>query len=255
MNGIQIYALPGLPEVQPGADLAELIAAAAQPADLQLRDGDVVAVAQKIVSKAEGRIRALEDVVPSPEALRLAAETEKDPRLVELMLSETSRVLRWRPGLLVVEHRLGFVCANAGIDRSNIAQDASGRTYVALLPEDSDRSARAIREGLRRRLGVTVAVLVLDSHGRAFRMGAVGTVIGVAGMRPLTDMIGWEDRHGYRMHSTVMATADELAAAASLLMGQTNEGRPVVVVRGAPYVPGDGSVQDLIRPRELDAFR
>jgi coenzyme F420-0:L-glutamate ligase/coenzyme F420-1:gamma-L-glutamate ligase len=255
MSDIHIYALPGLPEIRPGDDLAALIADACGPADLRLHDGDVVAVAQKAVSKAEGRIRALEDVVPSQAAVELAAETGKDPRLVELMLGESSRVLRWRPGLTVVEHRLGFVCANAGIDRSNIVQDQPGRTLVALLPVDPDGSARALRGGLQERLGVKVAVLIVDSHGRPFREGAVGVAIGVAGMRPLTRMVGWSDRNGYRLRSTEMATADELAAAASLVMGQSAESRPVAIVRGARYQAGEGCIGDLLRARERDMFR
>jgi len=252
---IEIFAIPGLPEIRAGADLAALIADACARPDVSLRAGDVVAVAQKIVSKAEGRVVALEDVAPSAEALRLAEQTGKDARLVELMLRESSRVLRWREATIIVEHRLGFVCANAGIDRSNVAQDVPGKTLVTLLPADPDRSARHLCDGLRRRVGVETAVLILDSHGRPFREGAVGVAIGVAGLHPLTRMAGWVDRYGYALRSTVMATADEIAAAASLLMGQTSESRPVVVVRGAPYQPGEGSVGELIRERSKDLFR
>ncbi len=255
MGSIEIFAVPGLPEVHPGDDIAALIASTCRTAGIRLCDGDVVAVTQKIVSKAEGRIRALEDVTPSPEAALLAGATEKDPRLVELMLQESNRALRWRIGTIVLEHRLGFVCANAGIDRSNVAQDRSGVTLVSLLPEDPDGSARLIREGLREELHITAAVLILDSQGRAFRNGATGVAIGVAGMQALTAMAGWNDRYGYALQSTVMATADEIAAAASLLMGQADESRPVVIVRGATYQPGEGAVQDLLRTPETDLFR
>jgi coenzyme F420-0:L-glutamate ligase / coenzyme F420-1:gamma-L-glutamate ligase len=255
MSRIDVFDVPGLPEVRLGNDIGLLILQACRDAAIDLCHGDVVAVAQKIVSKAEGRIRVLQDVTPSREAAVLADTTRKDPRLVELMLRESKRVLRHRTGTVVLEHRLGFVCANAGIDRSNIAQDCPGRTLVALLPEDPDRSARAIRDRIEEHLGVEVAVLVLDSHGRAFREGAMGTAIGVAGMHAVTSMIGWSDRYGYELQSTVMATADEIAAAASLLMGQAAEGHPVVIVRGARYEPGEGSVQELLRQPEMDLFR
>jgi coenzyme F420-0:L-glutamate ligase / coenzyme F420-1:gamma-L-glutamate ligase len=255
MSRIDVFDVPGLPEVRLGDDIGLLIVRACQDAALELCPGDVVAVAQKIVSKAEGRIRVLQDVTPSPEAVALAEATGKDPSLVELMLRESKRVLRQCTGTVVVEHRLGFVCANAGIDRSNVAQDCPDRTLVALLPEDPDSSARAIRDRLKEHLGVEVAVLILDSHGRAFREGAMGTAIGVAGMHAVTPMIGWCDRYGYKLQSTVMAAGDEIAAAASLLMGQAAEGRPVVIVRGARYEPGEGSVQELLRRPELDLFR
>lgn len=255
MCSLTVYALEGLPEVQPGDDLAALVASACRASGFHLADGDVLAVTQKIVSKSEGRIRALEEVLPSPDAVRLGRETGKDPRLVELILSESSRILRHRHGLIIAEHRLGFVCANAGIDRSNVPQDRPAQTLVALLPEDPDRSARTLRDGLRQTLGVTLAVLVLDSHGRAFREGALGVAIGVAGMCPLTRLAGRADRHGYRLRSTEVATADEIAAAASLAMGQAAEGRPVAIVRGARYQAGEGGVSELMRPRERDLFR
>lgn len=250
-----IHALADLPEIGPGDGLAGLIAGACVAAGCGLASGDVLAVAQKVISKAEGRIRALEEVTPSPAARQLAVETGKDPRLIELILGESAQVLRAGPGLLVVEHRLGFVCANAGIDRSNVAQGLPGRTLVSLLPEDPDRSARRLRDGMRERLGVAPAVLVVDSHGRAFRNGAVGTAIGVAGIRPLARLAGCLDRHGYALQTTEVATADELAAAASAVMGQAAEGRPAVVIRGAAYEAGEGSIAELLRDREKDVFR
>jgi len=255
MSEIEIFAIPGLPEFRAGDDVAAQIAGACRQAGLHLVDGDVIVVAQKIISKAEGRMVALEDVTPSAESLQLAAETEKDPALVELILRESSRVLRRRTGTIIVEHRLGFVCANAGIDRSNVPQDAAGKNSVLLLPVDPDRSACALRDGIVTHLGVRPAVIVSDTHGRPFREGAVGVAIGVAGLLPVTSMIGWPDRQGRTLHTTQIATADELAAAASLLMGQSDEGRPVVVVRGARYQAGEGTLNDLLRARERDMFR
>ena len=255
MNGLLLYAVPDLPEIRPGDNLAALIARGCESVNLSIESGDVVVVAQKVVSKCEGRLIALETIVPSERAMQIAAETDKDPRLVQAILDESSRVLRTRRGLIIVEHRLGFICANAGIDRSNVEQRADGLTLVTLLPEDPDMSANRIRDGLRYHMGVHVAVLIIDSHGRPFRNGAVGVTIGVAGMHPLTCMVGWPDRHGYALKVTSVATADELAGAASHLMGQSSESCPVVVVRGATYVAGNGRTDELLREPEKDLFR
>jgi coenzyme F420-0:L-glutamate ligase/coenzyme F420-1:gamma-L-glutamate ligase len=213
----------------------------------------VVVIAQKIVSKAEGRLVRLSETVPSARAREIAEITQKDPRFVEAVLSDTGRVLRTAPGLLIVEHRLGFVCANAGVDRSNVAGDA-GET-IALLPLDPDGSASRIRDGIRAITGQTVAVIINDSHGRAFREGAVGVAIGVAGLHPLTDERGQSDLFGYQMRVTTIGTADELASAASLVMGQTDEATPVVIIRGASYRRGPGDIQELLRERAKDLFR
>ncbi len=250
-----LTALPGIPDVEPGADLSQVIAQALREAGYSLRDGDVVVVAQKIVSKAEGRRRSLAEVTPSPEAMYWAARADKDARLVELILQEAREVLRARPGLIIVEHRLGFVCANAGIDQSNVGPGEEEDALVLLLPEDPDASARRLREGLRALTGAEVAVLIIDSHGRAWRLGTVGVAIGVAGLQPLTDLRGEADRYGRPLRVTQVATADEIAAAASLLMGQAAEGTPVVIVRGAPYRAGEGRLADLLRPRAQDLFR
>lgn len=250
---LRLRAIPGFPEVRPGDDLCVLVVRALQACGEQLRDGDVLVLAQKIVSKAEGRLVALDSVQPSARALELAAETDKDPRLVELVLRESSEVLRKRRGVLVVEHRSGFVTANAGIDQSNVQQHGEGTAL--LLPEDSDASCAALRAGLRAATGADVAVLVIDSHGRAWRQGTVGVAIGAAGMPALLDLRGQPDRHGRALQITQVGLADELAAAASLLMGQAAEGRPVVIVRGVPGVPGQGRARDLVRPREQDLFR
>ncbi|MDW8100239.1 MAG: coenzyme F420-0:L-glutamate ligase [Anaerolineae bacterium] len=255
LRQVTLTAVPGIPDIRPGDDLAEIIAQALERAGYPLQDGDVVAVAQKIVSKAEGRMVALKDVAPSAEAMAWAEKTGKDPRLVELILRESREILRARRDLIIVEHRLGFVCANAGVDHSNVCVGNEADAWALLLPEDPDTSARRLREGLCQRLGVEVAVLIIDSHGRAWRLGTVGVAIGVAGMRPLSDLRGWPDRYGRALRVTQVGTADEIAAAASLLMGQAAEGTPVIIVRGAPYQAGSGCLSELLRPRELDMFR
>ena len=255
MEKIEIFAVSGLPEFRPGDDVAAEVAGACRRAGMRLENGDVVVVAQKIISKAEGRMVALEDVVPSEEALRLAAETGKEAGLVELILRESNRVLRWRKGTIIVEHRLGFVCANAGIDRSNVVQDAAGKSQVLLLPLDPDQSARTLRAGIEAHLSARPAVIVADTHGRPFREGAIGVAIGMAGLLPVTSLIGQPDRQGRTLHTTQVATADELAAAASLLMGQSDEGRPVAIVRGARFQPGEGRLNDLLREKSRDLFR
>lgn len=250
---LRLRALPGLPEVRPGDDLCALVLAALERCGERLRDGDVLVLAQKIVSKSEGRLVELTTVRPSERALALAAETDKDARLVELILRESREVLRCRPGLLVVEHRLGFVMANAGIDQSNVEQHGEG--VALLLPLDPDASCAALRTGLRAATRAEVAVLIIDSHGRAWRNGTVGVTIGAAGMPVVLDLRGRPDRHGRALRVTEVGFADELAAAASLLMGQAGEGRPVVLARGVPGVPGAGSARDLVRPRDMDLFR
>lgn len=246
-----LTALPGLPLVRPGDDLAGLILAGLARAGLELRSGDVLVVAQKVVSKAEGRLVELSQVQVSQRAAELAAQVEKDPRLVELILAESRAVLRTRTGLIIVEHRLGFVCANAGIDHSNV----EGEDRVLLLPEDPDRSAAGLRRQLESEGGATVAVLVVDSHGRAWRMGTAGVAIGVSGFPALVDLRGTPDLFGDPLLVTEVGLADELAGAASALMGQAAEGRPVVHVRGLPYQLREGDVGELLRPKEQDLFR
>jgi coenzyme F420-0:L-glutamate ligase/coenzyme F420-1:gamma-L-glutamate ligase len=222
-------------------------------ADLALQDGDVVAIAQKIVSKAEGRLVALADVEPGEYAQRLAAQVDKDPRLVELILRESEEVSRVRPGVIIVRHRLGFTCANAGIDRSNVGPGEEER--VLLLPVDPDASARRIRETIAAGRGVSVGVVITDSHGRPFRLGTVGVAIGVAGLPALWDRRGEADLYGYRLQHTDVGLADEIAAAAGLLMGQAAEGLPAVLIRGLRLPPGDGRAADLIRPKDQDLYR
>jgi len=250
---LTLTALPGVPLVSPGDDLTTLIADGLAAASLSLQTGDVVVLAQKIVSKAENRSVALSTVVPSPRALEIAVTVQKDPRLVELVLSESREVLRVRPGVLIVEHRLGFVMANAGIDQSNIAHD--GEERALLLPLDPDATCADIRKELRRRTDADVAILIIDSIGRAWRSGTVGHALGVSGLPGLLDLRGQPDMFGRALRTSELGLADEVAAAASLLMGQANERTPIVLVRGVPHMRRDGTAQELIRPRHMDLFR
>lgn len=251
-----LSAVAGIPLIQEGDDLAEIIYEAAINSELNFEDGDVLVLAQKIVSKAEGRLVNLTTVTPSSEAINLATFLDKRPELVELILRESTEVLRTRPGTIIVQHKAGFVCANAGIDHSNVRGPwGNDNDWVLLLPEDSDQSAERIRKRLEGLTGKQLAVLIIDSHGRAWRNGVLGTAIGLSGMPGLVDMRGTEDMNGYKMRVTTIAAADELAAAASLLMGQTSEGTPVVHARGFPYPLREGTVSELIRDKEKDMFR
>lgn len=252
-----ITALPGVPTVRPGDDLARVVLNALQAGELALAGGDVLVLAQKIVSKAEGRQIALADVTPGPRALELAAETGKDARLVELILSEAHEVLRTRPNLIIVRHRLGLVLANAGIDQSNVGagEGYCGGAQALLLPLDPDASAAQLRAALLSATGKHIAVLVIDSLGRAWRMGTAGTAIGVAGMPALLDLRGRPDLNGRLLESSELGVADEVAAAASLAMGQAGEGRPLVLVRGLPAMGAPGTATDLIRPLQMDLFQ
>lgn len=251
-----LTALPGLPLIRPGDDLATLILDGLGRAEVRLRAGDAIAIAQKIVSKAEGRLVSLADVTPSRRAVELAAACLKDPRFVEVVLSESREVLRVRENVLIVEHRLGFVCANAGVDRSNVGPHGSRQDdVVLLLPRDPDGACQQLRERLRAASGADVAVIINDSHGRAWRTGTVGVALGAAGFPALLDMRGHRDLFDYTLQVTQIGLADELAAAASLLMGQADEGRPVIHIRGVPYAYREGNAQELIRPKEHDLFR
>ena len=235
--------------------MAALLLAALGRVGLALQDGDVVAVAQKIVSKAEGRQVRLADVTPSARAVELAAQVGKDARLVELILRESVEVSRLRPGVIIVRHRLGFTSANAGIDRSNVQTEGGEEEAVLLLPLDPDASAAALRDALRAATGATVGVVITDSHGRPFRLGTVGVAIGVAGLPALWDRRGEADLYGYRLQHTDVGLADEIAAAAGLLMGQAAEGLPAVLLRGLRLPPAEGRATDLVRPPELDLYR
>lgn len=246
---IRIIPLGGLPEVRKGDDLAGLIIDAAR-AGPGTESGDVLVVTQKIVSKAEGRLVALSEVTPSAEAERLGAETEKDPRLAELILRESRRVVRQRGSVLITETRHGFICANAGIDASNVGPQG----VVSLLPQDPDGSARELREGIRQRAGADVAVIISDTFGRPWREGHANVAIGLAGMLPFADYVGQVDPHGYRLRVSTLAVADELAAAAELAMGKLDR-VPVAIIRGYEYPRGEGSAQQILRAAEKDLFR
>jgi len=243
--------LGGIPLVKAVDDLAATVLAALRASERSLLAGDVLVLAQKIVSKAEGRAVDLRTVTPSARALKLGEACEKDPRLVELILSESTDVLRHRPGVIIVAHRLGMVLANAGIDRSNVG----GEDHALLLPVDPDRSSADIRRRLAEATGVDVGVMIIDSIGRAWRNGTVGTAIGVSGLPGLLDLRGRPDLFGRALETTEVGLADELAAAASLVMGQAGEGRPVVLARGLGHERRDGSGRELIRAREKDLFR
>ncbi|WP_299028835.1 coenzyme F420-0:L-glutamate ligase [uncultured Thermanaerothrix sp.] len=248
--------LQDIPLIRPGDDLGEILWRALLENGIVLRAGDIVVIAQKIVSKSEGRLVNLSEVTPSPRAVELARLADKDERFVELVLRESRQVLRHRPGTLIVEHRLGFVCANAGIDHSNVEGPyGNPEEWVLLLPENPDASAQRIRKHLEQRSGVAIGVLIIDSHGRAWRLGTVGVCIGVAGVPALVDLRGHADLFGYQLRVTQVAAADELAAAASLIMGQADEGTPVVHVRGFPYPLRESSFSELRRPEEQDLFR
>lgn len=252
-RSLQLTALEGLPEIEPGDDLSVIILDAAAQQGVDFADRDVLAIAQKVVSKAEGRVVELGSIKPGQVAMTLAAETLKDPRLVELILQESNSVVRAQPGLIIVEHRLGFVCANAGIDRSNVP--GSGEERVLLLPVDPDRSARAIGQALQAAAGAEIGILIVDSHGRPWRLGTVGMAIGVYRVPVLLDMRGTPDREGRGLEITQIGLADELAAAASILFGQAAEGTPVVHIRGLPYPLQDSQLEDGLRSRDKDLFR
>jgi coenzyme F420-0:L-glutamate ligase/coenzyme F420-1:gamma-L-glutamate ligase len=241
--------------VRPGDDLAALLLLSLGESGIRLVPGDLLAVTQKIVSKAEGRLVNLADVTPSPAAVRLAGESQKDPRLVEVILQESHHVMRVRAGLILVRHRLGFVCANAGVDHSNVrGEGGEAQDWVLLLPEDPDASARRLQQRMLASTGVAPGVVILDSHGRAWRMGTVGVAVGVAGMPALLDLRGRPDLFGFRLQVTQVGTADEVAGAASIIIGQAAEGVPAVHVRGYPYPLRAGSVVELIRPEDQDLF-
>ncbi len=233
-----------------------LISGSLEKNDIQVQSGDILIVAQKIVSKAEGRYRDLGEVQPSENAQKLSRITGKDPRFVELVLLESKSVLRAKTGTLIVEHRLGFICANGGIDHSNVdSRGVINEDQVLLLPEDPDQSSDRIRKHLESETGCRLGVMIIDSHGRSWRMGIVGVAIGFSGLPGLEDMRGHKDLFGFELKVTQVAAADELAAAASLLMGQADESLPVVLARGFPYPLRDASLRELIRPSDQDLFR
>ncbi len=248
-TNIRIFGVPGIPEIHPGDDLPGMIADAIR-AGGGIEAGDVVVVTQKVVSKAEGRIVDLETITPGAFARQVAEQWDKDARQVEVVLGETKRIVRMGHGVMICETRHGFICANAGVDASNVERTGT----VCLLPIDSDASARAIRDRLLEAFGVDVAVIVSDSFGRPWREGIVNFAIGCAGMLPLIDYTGQHDPAGYELRVTAMAVVDEFAAAAELVHGKLAR-MPVAIIRGAEYTPGDGAISNIIRDAELDLFR
>jgi coenzyme F420-0:L-glutamate ligase/coenzyme F420-1:gamma-L-glutamate ligase len=245
-------ALPGVPLVQPGDDLVQIIVNGLTAAKIVLQNGDALVVTSKIVSKAEGRIVELDSIEPRPEAEHLAHETGKDARVVELVLRESQGISRKAPNVLVVHHRLGFTSANAGIDQSNLE---SSDARVLLLPLDPDATAQSIRTRLLEWSGADVAVVISDTHGRPFRLGNVGVAIGVAGMPALLDLRGQDDLYGRKLRISVQGYADLVASAAHLLSGEGNEGRPIMHLRGLDFPAGDGRASDLYRLPEQDLYR
>jgi coenzyme F420-0:L-glutamate ligase/coenzyme F420-1:gamma-L-glutamate ligase len=251
---MQLIALSDIPLVGPGDDLADIVVAGLGVSREKLCDGDILVIAQKVVSKSEGRTVKLDSVESSPRAQEIAHAVNKDPRLVELILRESTEIIRYRRDVLIVAHKLGFIMANAGIDLSNVEHGAGDDTAL-LLPENPDQTCALLRKKLITLTGAEIGVIINDSHGRAFRNGTVGVAIGVSGLPALTDRRGELDLYGRQLQSTEVALADEVASAASLLMGQADEGRPIVIARGVPMHRRDGSAAELIRPKHMDLFR
>lgn len=250
---LTLTPLPAIPHIHTGDDLPTLILASLSQAKLTLQDGDILAIAQKIVSKAEGRWVRLDEVEPSNRAIEIAHHTHKDPRLVELILRESTAVSRQAPHVLIVRHRLGFVSANAGIDRSNVPQEQGAET-VLLLPQNPDHTAAQLRHVLQQATGASIGLIITDSHGRPFRLGTVGVAIGAAGLPALWDKRGQPDLYGYKLRHTAIGWADEIASAASLLMGQAAEGTPVIHLRGLHWQAEHGRASHLLRPPAQDLY-
>jgi len=249
LNRLQILPVSGIPEVEPGADLIDLTLTGLRRSRLKLADDDIVVVKQKVVSKAEGRLVNLDYVVPGEVALRLAREQGKDSRLVEVVLGEAVRIVRVGHGVIITETAHGFVCANSGVDKSNVRDG-----YVALLPLDPDKSARSLRRGLERRTRKRLAVIVTDTFGRPWRKGQTDVAIGCSGIRPLLSYKGRTDKYGYSLKVTEPALVDEIASAAELVLGKLSF-TPVAVVRGAGYQRGEEGVGSLVIEKEMDLFR
>ena len=250
---LQLIPIPNMPLIQPSDDLAALILEAARVADLRLMETDIVLIAQKIVSKAENCFIHLADIVPSTRAIELAGITGKPAELVEAILRDSSEVIRARQNLLIVEHKLGFISANAGIDHSNVSPEGG---VLLRLPDNPDASARAIRDRLTDLSGIRPPVLIIDSHGRPWRFGTVGVTIGLSGLAPVQDLRGQPDLFGTPLEITEVGFADQLAAAATLVMGQAAEGCPVVIARGIDFIPDEQATAAAgLRPKSMDVFR
>ncbi len=249
---IEIIPVSNIPLIKEGDNISQILLNCLEKYGIALQDTDVIVIAQTIISKAEGSVVNLREVNPSLKAVELSEETGKDPRLCELILREAVEIVRVGKGPIIAETKHGIVCASCGIDHSNVKGDLD---YVALLPEDSDRSALEIREFIRKKTGKDVAVIINDTQGRPLRAGAVGTAIGLSGIVPIWVRAGESDLYGYVLEASPIAIADELASAASILQGQSNEGIPIVIIRGARYLKGEGTAKELQRARERDLFR
>jgi coenzyme F420-0:L-glutamate ligase / coenzyme F420-1:gamma-L-glutamate ligase len=248
--------LNNIPLIKSGDDIPDILLSSLKENQIELVDNDILVITHKIISKAEGRKIHLSQVQASTRAKDLAIISKKDPRLIELILGESKEVIRSTTNHIIVEHRLGFICANAGIDHSNVSSEGDlPEEWYILLPVDPDKSASRVRKKIEKMTGIKIGVLIIDSHGRAWRNGIVGTAIGISGIPGLVDMRGWEDLFGFRLRITQEAAADELASAASLLMGQSGEKIPVVHVRGFPYPLRKSSMKELIRRKDKDLFR
>jgi len=247
---IKIIGIEGIPEVKPGDNLANLIIDSTQKNGIKIMDRDIIVVTHKIVSKAEGRLIDLKKIIPSNFALKISKRRKKDPRMVEVILREAKRIVRMERGVIIAETRHGFICANAGVDKSNV----KGEDMVSLLPINPDKSAELIRDEIKRRLNADVAVIISDTFGRPWREGQTNIAIGVAGLEPILDYRGKRDSYGYTLKVTAIAIADELASAAELVMGKVGM-VPIAIIRGYQYTEGGGSVKSLIRPRSKDLFR
>lgn len=252
---LRLIPVKEIPNIKPGDNVGSIILDIARRHSIKIFHNDIFIITQKIISKSESRLVDLRQVIPSQEAYNLSAVTNKDPRLIQLILDESKEVMRVREGLIIVRHKLGFVCANAGIDHSNTISGDEENNFVLLLPEDPDHSARKIQHMIQSETGKTIGVMIIDSHGRAWRNGTIGTAIGIAGIPGVVDLRGKKDLFGYTLRSTFVAAADELAAAASLIMGQADESIPCVIARGFPYPLRESRIQELIRSEDKDLFK
>jgi coenzyme F420-0:L-glutamate ligase/coenzyme F420-1:gamma-L-glutamate ligase len=250
MSTIAIIPIPDIPQIQPGDDLPSVLLTAIDQAKVGLKSGDILIICQKIVSKAEGAIVDLKTITPSPFAQQIALQWEKDPRVVEVVLRESSRIIRMKNGVVITETKHGWVCANSGVDESNTLDD----DIVIVLPKDPDASARNIRIAIQERRGITIGIIITDTFGRPWRDGLVEFALGVSGFEPLLDLRGSHDLRGRELHHTVVAVADELAAAAGLVM-EKGAGVPAVIIRGYRFIAAEGDSKKLIRPADADLFR
>lgn len=254
MNQITLTALPKIPMIQKGDDLVQIILKGLNRAKIEMKNGDVFVIAQKIVSKSEGRLIDLNDVTPSKKAKEIGKKMNKDPRLIELILSESKEVIRFTQEHLIVRHRLGFVIANAGLDQSNVNTDPLSNTKALLLPYNPDASCRKMREQILKRTEKKVGIIINDSHGRPFKKGVTGSAIGVAGIPVLRDMRGTHDLFQRKLATTLIASADELAAAGSILMGQADEGKPIIHVRGFPFKAKQVTIKEIFYNKKEELF-